>query len=104
VRLAPLYDLNNAAAFRNFYKEQRILLAMSIGGERNPKLLGREHWESFASDINISPKLVSDELATLASLTRKAAAKLRQATRGTIADTSLLDLALEDIKSRCQNH
>lgn len=104
VRLAPLYDLNNAAAFRNFYKEQRILLAMSIGGERNPKLLGREHWESFASDINISPKLVIDELATLASLTGKAATKLRQDTRGTIADTSLLDLALEDIKSRCQNH
>ncbi|WP_404422838.1 type II toxin-antitoxin system HipA family toxin [Thalassospira australica] len=104
VRLAPLYDLNNAAAFRNFYKEQRILLAMSIGGERNPKLLGREHWESFASDINISPKLVIDELATLSKLTEKAATKLRQATRGTIADTSLLDLALEDIKSRCQNH
>ncbi|MFC4237298.1 type II toxin-antitoxin system HipA family toxin [Thalassospira xianhensis] len=104
VRLAPLYDLNNAAAFRNFYKEQRILLAMSIGGERNPKLLGREHWESFASDINISPKLVIDELATLSKLTEKAATKLRQATRGTIADTSLLDLALEDIKSRCQSH
>lgn len=104
VRLAPLYDLNNAAAFRNFYKEQRILLAMSIGGERNPKLLGREHWESFASDINISSKLVIDELATLSKLTEKAATKLRQATRGTIADTSLLDLALEDIKSRCQSH
>ena len=104
VRLAPLYDLNNAAAFRNFYKEQRILLAMSIGGERNPKLLGREHWESFASDINISPKLVIDELATLASLIEKAATKLRQATRGTIADTSLLDLALKDIRSRCQSH
>ncbi|WP_085579222.1 type II toxin-antitoxin system HipA family toxin [Thalassospira mesophila] len=101
VRLAPLYDVNNAKAFSAFYKEQRIKLAMAIGGERNPEQLTEKHWVQFGKDVAVSPELVLGELHTMRAKMRNTAQAVRNQLAHSLADTPLLDLALQDIHSRC---
>jgi serine/threonine-protein kinase HipA len=100
LRLAPLYDVNNAKAFAGFYKAQRIKLAMAIGGERNPDALTDDHWTRFGKEIGLSPKLVLAELETLRDQIGPAAENVRNRLANSLADTPLLDLALEDILRR----
>ncbi|WP_073955430.1 type II toxin-antitoxin system HipA family toxin [Thalassospira sp. TSL5-1] len=101
LRLAPLYDINNAKAFAGFYKQQRIKLAMAIGGERNPAALTKDHWTQFAKETGLGPQLVLSELDTLRRQIGPAAQEVRNRLANSQADTQLLDLALEDILSRC---
>lgn len=101
LRLAPLYDINNARAFAGFYKEQRIKLAMAIGGERDPHVLTQDHWTQFGKETGLSPKLVLAELETLRDQIGPIAQTVRTRLTNSLADTPLLDLALNDILSRC---
>lgn len=100
--LARLYDVNNAAAFRAHFKQQRPRLAMAIGGERNPDALEPAHWDQFAADIGIRRDLVRARLADLAGRIPNACIGLREGVRGTPADSPLLDLAVADVTARCQ--
>lgn len=100
--LARLYDVNNAAAFRAHFKQQRPRLAMAIGGERNPDALEPAHWDRFAADIGIRRDLVRARLADLAARMPDAGHTVRDALRGTPADSPLLDLAVADITVRCR--
>lgn len=99
--LSKLYDVNNAAAFRGHYREQRPRLAMFVGGERDPSLLTSTHWDGFAAEVGLRRELVRDRLRAMAATLPEQAAALRESLRGTVADTSLLDLALEDVRERC---
>lgn len=101
VRLAKLYDVNNAAAFRSFYKEQRHRLAMFVGGERNPDLLTPEHWRAFARDAGVGAAVVLQAIEEMANRLPVVLEGLRREMEGTLAYSPLLDLVIEDVTARC---
>jgi serine/threonine-protein kinase HipA len=101
--LSPLYDLNNGAAFRAFFKAQRPRVAMFVGGERDPTNIGLEQWAMFARDIDMWPEDVLNRLYEMAEAMPAAVAKLREEFKGTPGDTDLLDLVVADIEERCGN-
>ncbi|TLX16243.1 type II toxin-antitoxin system HipA family toxin [Rhizobium sp. MHM7A] len=100
VRLAPLYDLNNAEAFRTNFKSVKPIMAMSIGGNFDRDTLTMENWEKFADDCGLNPALVTRRLEELAAAIVDNAKAVRQELAGTLADTQLLDLVVEDIAKR----
>lgn len=101
IELSPLYDVNNAAAFRAFYKEQRPRLAMFVGGERDPNAITPQHWEDFAKEADFRPDYVLRQLADMAGRMVPAVDRLLAELKGTEADSDLLLLAAEDIVRRC---
>lgn len=101
LHLSKLYDVNNAAAFRAHYKEQRPRLAMLVGGERDPERLEVSHWRAFATEIGFSPPFVLDRLADMARRLPGAAEAARAKLAGTPGDSPIFALALEDMASRC---
>lgn len=101
IELSPLYDVNNAAAFRSFYKEQRPRLAMFVVGNRDPLTLTPENWEAFAKETDFRPSYVVRQLLDMAERMIPAAEKLLAEVEGTEADSDLLKLAVEDIVQRC---
>lgn len=101
IELSQLYDVNNAAAFRSFYKEQRPRLAMFIGGNRDPLTLTSENWEAFARETDFRPRFVLRRLMDMAERMIPAAGKLLAEAKGTEADSKLLPLAVADIVRRC---
>lgn len=101
IELSQLYDVNNAAAFRSFYKEQRPRLAMFVGGSRDPLTLTPAHWEQFAKDTDFRVGFVLRQLLGMASRMIPAAENLLADVKGTEADSELLKLAVDDIVQRC---
>jgi len=101
IELSQLYDVNNAAAFRSFYKEQCPRLAMFVGGNRDPLTLTSENWEAFARETDFRPRFVLRRLLDMAERMIPAAEKLLAETKGTEADSKLLTLAVADIVRRC---
>jgi serine/threonine-protein kinase HipA len=101
IHLSKLYDVNNAAAFRAHYKEQRPRLAMFVGAERDPTKLSSKHWTRFARDIAITPAIVHEELLNMAKTLLEEVSKVRSSLTDTPADSPLLDLAVADISQRC---
>lgn len=53
-QLAPFYDLLCTAV----YPDLTAKLAMRIGGEDRPDWVSARHWEKFATEVSISPKLI----------------------------------------------
>ncbi len=101
VRLSRLYDLNNAAAFRAHYKEQRPRLAMLVGGERDPDRLERRHWEAFGREVGFSPSHVLFRLREMAGRLPPAAGQVAGSLAGTPGHSPLFGLAIADMESRC---
>jgi serine/threonine-protein kinase HipA len=63
-RLAPFYDLLSTRIYTHYGLAEG--LAMKIGGESEPDLIRRDHWEAFASEVGIKPRLVTSRVAELA--------------------------------------
>jgi len=59
--LAPFYDL---VCTRNYKKISRDL-AMNLGGESDPDLVGAQHFDALASELNIRPNVVIREVKRL---------------------------------------
>lgn len=102
ISLSKLYDVNNAAAFRKFYKVQRSRVAMSIGGERDPDVIDADHWTTFADEVGFRPELVQSVLSQMASDMPSKARELRESMTGTPEYVDLLDLVIDDIEKRCE--
>lgn len=100
IRLAPFYDLNNAAAFRANFKKVKPLMAMAIGGEFNRDEVSLSNWKVFAKECGISSRLVVRRLEEMSTDIAKEVANLREAARGTISDAARLDIVVEDVKRR----
>lgn len=61
-RLAPFYDLICTLA----YPDLSGRLAMRIGGENRPAWIRHHHWERFARDVDIKPRLIQKILSETA--------------------------------------
>ncbi|MFC4236396.1 type II toxin-antitoxin system HipA family toxin [Thalassospira xianhensis] len=101
VELSPIYDLNNAKAFEHHFKKVRPRIAQAIGGERNPEMIGREHWLKFADECGLRGASVLKRLVAQAEMMPAAVRALREKLRGTVADCEALDLVVNDIADRC---
>jgi serine/threonine-protein kinase HipA len=100
IKLAPFYDLNNAAAFRSNFKNTKQIMAMGIGGNVERDKLTTENWEQFAKDCSLSPALVMRRLEHLAATIAEKVVQLREEVQETAAETKLLDMVVEDISDR----
>lgn len=99
--LAPAYDLNNAAAFRDMYKSVRPRMAMSIGGVFHPDELSGENWDQFARETGFSPSVVRQALSDMASRVPDLASTLASSMRGTPAWSDRIVDVVDDIAARC---
>lgn len=61
--LAPFYDLLSTRVYANYGLLEG--LAMKIGGEIDPRAIQKKHWELFAEEIGVKPKLVLSRLREL---------------------------------------
>lgn len=62
--LAPFYDLISARIYAHYGLATG--LAMKIGGAGDPDALQKQHWELFAEEVGIKPRLVLSRIADLA--------------------------------------
>lgn len=62
--LAPFYDLLSTRIYARYGLPEG--LAMKIGGENDPGAIQKEHWEQFAAEVGIKPRLVLTRVAELA--------------------------------------
>lgn len=54
--LAPFYDLLSTRVYAHYGLAEG--LAMRIGGELEPRAIQKKHWELFAEEVGVKPKLV----------------------------------------------
>lgn len=62
--LAPFYDLLSTRIYAHLGLAEG--LAMKIGGENDPGAVRKKHWELFAEEVGIKPRLVLTRVADLA--------------------------------------
>jgi serine/threonine-protein kinase HipA len=62
--LAPFYDLLSTRIYAHYGLAEG--LAMKIGGESDPDAIQKKHWELFAEEVGIKPRLVLIRVAELA--------------------------------------
>jgi len=62
--LAPFYDLLSTRIYAHYGLAEG--LAMKIGGENDPGAIRKKHWELFAEEVGIKPRLVLNRVADLA--------------------------------------
>jgi serine/threonine-protein kinase HipA len=97
VRLAPFYDLLCTGAYPDLARS----MAMRIGGEARPTWLRRRHWERFAEQVEIGPRLVLDTVAQLAASLPAAAAALAAEQAASLGPSPVVDRVLVVIRARC---
>lgn len=64
-RLAPFYDLISTRIYAHYGLTTR--LAMKIGGEAEPTALRVQHWQRFAEEIGVKPKLILKRINEMAA-------------------------------------
>jgi len=62
-RLAPFYDLLSTRVYAPYGLTEGC--AMRIGGETDPRAVQKRHWERFAEEAGIKPRLVLSRLVEL---------------------------------------
>jgi serine/threonine-protein kinase HipA len=97
-RLAPFYDMLSTRVYAHYGLAEG--LAMKIGGETNPQMVRAEHWQVFANEVGIKPKLV---LTRLRELSRKVEAHRLELFKGAFAPyrCDILHQLMELISDQC---
>ncbi|MDA3901842.1 MAG: type II toxin-antitoxin system HipA family toxin [Desulfuromusa sp.] len=62
--LAPFYDLLSTRIYSHYGLTEK--LAMKIGGESDPNLIQKKHWQFFAEEVEIKPHLVLSRVVDIA--------------------------------------
>jgi len=62
--LAPFYDILSTRIYAHYGLTEG--LAMKIGGESDPAALQKKHWELFAEEVGIKPRLVLTRVSDIA--------------------------------------
>lgn len=74
--LAPFYDLLSTRIYKHYGLAEG--LAMKIGGESDPSAIQRKHWQQFAEEVGIKPRLVFSRVVELAQRIQVARLQLFQ--------------------------
>ncbi len=75
IRLAPFYDLVCTRAIARI--DER--LAFDVGGERNPSLVTRAHWEALARTCDVRPRFILRLVDEMAGRLHEVLAPIREA-------------------------
>jgi len=75
IRLAPFYDLVCTRAIERIDEH----LALDVGGERNPSLVNRAHWEALAKACDVRPRFLLGLVDEMAGLLQERLAPVHQA-------------------------
>jgi serine/threonine-protein kinase HipA len=78
VRLALLYDLASALAYKEF-PIQKLKLAMKIGGTYRLRAIGRSHWEKHARELGMDHEALLERIRDLARRLPDTAESVRKA-------------------------
>jgi serine/threonine-protein kinase HipA len=63
-RLAPLYDIASALPYPDL-QQQKLKLAMKVGGRYRLRDIGPRQWEALAGELRLESRAVLDRVATL---------------------------------------
>lgn len=96
--LAPFYDLLSTA----IYKDLASKMAMKVGGENRPDWIHSRHWERFADEVSIKPRLVTEMLKTMASRIVEDAEEVVAGFNATHGAIDVTDSILGVIRERCR--
>lgn len=99
-RLAPLYDLNNAAAFRPFFRSAKPIMAMSVGAQYDRDEVQFEDWRAFSSGTPFAIDEVTRRMGGLTNRIMDNALALRD--EFGMQDRAMLDTVVADIACRVQ--
>ena len=97
LELAPIYDLNNAAAFRRYFKTAKPIMAMRVGAKDNRDEVGPEDWDAFARECGLSPEVV---LRTVTDTARSILSEI-EPVQAACPDREAVRVAADDIRTRC---
>jgi serine/threonine-protein kinase HipA len=97
VRLAPFYDLLCTGAYPDLAEK----LAMKVGGEGRPGGIRRRHWERFAADVGIAPRLVLRTVRALARALPDAAAEVASLHARSRGAAPVVDRVVGIVRERC---
>lgn len=97
LELAPIYDLNNATAFRRYFKTAKPIMAMRIGDKDNRDEVGPEDWDVFARECGLSPEVVSRTVTDTARSIFEEIGPVQAA----CPDRGAVRVAADDIRARC---
>lgn len=98
IRLAPFYDLVCTRAIERIdYR-----LAMAVGGERDPGIITREHWEVFAKELNVQSRFLANLVKTFATALLENLAPAREAFTATFGEYAALQRVEQVVKRQCQ--
>jgi serine/threonine-protein kinase HipA len=75
VRLAPLYDIASALAYKEL-DPQRLKLAMKVGDKYRIREIGAREWQKLASELRLSPNATICRIEALATDLPKQLARL----------------------------
>ena len=75
IRLAPFYDMVCTRAIEGVDEH----LALDVGGERNPSLVTRAHWEALARACDVRPRFLLGLVNEMVGLLQERLAPVRQA-------------------------
>jgi len=77
IRLAPLYDVASALPYESM-REQKIKLAMKIGGKYRVRDIGPHEWQKLAVELGLDPDSVLARVARMAAAIPDQASALRE--------------------------
>lgn len=77
IRLAPLYDIASALAYESM-REQKIKLAMKIGGKYRVRDIGPYAWQKCATELRVDPESVLAGVARMAAAIPDQVSALRE--------------------------
>lgn len=72
--LAPFYDLLSTRIYAHYGLAEG--LAMKIGGENDPTAIQKKHWEQFAEEVGIKPRLVLTRVIDISQKIQSASLQL----------------------------
>ncbi len=97
--LSPFYDLLSTRVYAHYGLTEG--LAMKIGGESDPQAIQKKHWELFAEEIGIKPKLVLSRLKDVSQKLEEARLPLFKGDFATYRCDTLYQL-MELISEQCR--
>jgi serine/threonine-protein kinase HipA len=92
-RLAPFYDLLCTRAYPHLDRN----LAMKIGGEEDPTILLRRHWEQLAEATGLKPSFVLDTVRELAERLPGAVVRARSHFKEAYRESPALELVIPKV-------
>jgi len=90
VRLAPLYDVASILPYDEF-DEQKLKLAMKVGGEYKLGRIGLRHWQKFARETRLNGDELIARLASMAGQLPDEAADARTRAQAEGLDKAIID-------------